>query len=960
MFDTPMIARPFCGRTGELALLQAAFDRVNVAESRPELITILGESGLGKTRLIQQFYNWLSTHRDRPGAEGYWPDVLSDNDAYAEVNPADPANGAAPMPYLWLGIRCRDKLTDLRTYVSALEPHLQPLADARERQKLGVEYVEKGLTSLVGLIPLVGALLVAAWGYFKDGRKVFKAFKPRPRSDVRVREAELQRRLGSASELLALLADLLDTPAALADLKARGRQARRLIARMKRIPVVLVIDDAQWAGESQALIVFLRDLLAAAEKGGWPLLVLATHWEREWNEASAAASPDSFARVAGDWARARDPDWTPMRLRPQDGEVYARIVEGALPGLTGPQREVLLERAGGNALLLEKIVDHARRNPGLFVDMDPAGALTDQGLEALATRDFQIHELVAERLQTSPPDIRLAASLSALQGMEYSRRMTLDVASRLGKGDLATGLDSIENPQALVFPLAPGVYSFAQRAFRDVALRDLANVADTTEATAAVLASVRAQLADAEGLAAMSREERNEVRQVAAPLLAATGEAADSGLAAALLLELAAEAALVWDAITTVAYAERALALDPLVSGYRGDDDMDAGSLLSRLVDANRADLAKHLAETVGERWVKAGPQAIRIARGSSVKRLFEALNQPPPDWIDASVRPQIDSVMASFSPEAKKLAGDRVAQLNAAIAEARSRNDLGAELDARLDDFHIQHEAICRLFPPQFAATARYQPLRELAAEIHWAADVAGQRGLSLGRWTDAFRRQTILDLARMLCDLVFRHLEADPTPGARLTAVHTLTDVAQMVAEQGDIAQLEIPLLRMRTIIVEAAEATRSADMRQAAYRLMTYVMLVNALAGRRAAAFEAAGEAGQMLEGALALGAPPAAWGDMAELRLQLDVFASDLQSAQPPSPEAIAEALRKSAGAVSGHALTRMTNSALAYCQRKGPDAAQPVRAALIDHLNQARTTDPESEAWIGGMLASLGA
>ncbi|MBI1407014.1 MAG: AAA family ATPase [Caulobacter sp.] len=955
MFETPMIARPFCGRTSELAALQAAFDRINVAEARPEMVVILGESGLGKTRLIQQFYNWISTQRDLPGAEGYWPDVLSANDGYAEVNPAEPANGAAPMPFLWLGIRCRDKLTDLRTYVSALEPHLEPLADARERQKLGVEFAEKGLTALVGLIPLIGPLLVAGWGYFKDGRKAYKAFKPRPRREVRIQDAETKRRLGSASELLALFADLLDTPTALANIKARGRQARRLLARMKRIPVVLVVDDAQWADESQALIAFLRDLLAAAGKGGWPLLLLATHWEREWNEAEAAPSPDSFARVAGGWARARDPDWKPMRLRPQEGDVYARIVEGALPGLTAAQRDTLLERAGGNALLLEKIVDHARRNPGLFIDMDPAAALTDEGLKTLATRDFQIHELVAERLQTSPPEIRLAASLSALQGMEYTRRLTLDVADRLGKGDLGSGLDRIENPQALVFPLAPGVYSFAQRAFRDVALRDLPNVADTAAATAAVLASVRAQLADPEGLAALSGAERDELRKVAAPLLAATGEAADVGLASALLLELAAEAADAWDAITTTVYVDRALALEPTISGYRGDDQMDAGGLLARLVDAGRADLARRLADTVGERWVTSGAQARRIARGASLKHLYEALGQSPPDWIDAAVRPEVEGVLSSVSPEARALADARVNALNAAIAEARSRADLGAELDARLEDFRGQTDEVLRLFPAELAAPSRYAPLSALVAEIHWAPEIAAERGLSLGRWTDDVRRQAILELARLLFDLAFRHLDADASPGAKLQAVHVLADVAQRVAEQGDIAALEIPLLRMRKIIVEAAGATRSADMSRAAYRLQTYVMLLNALAGRRAGAFEAATQAGGLLEGALALGASADAWGDLAELRLQLDIFASELQNAPRPPPELIAEALRNSAGAVTGKALSRMTNNALGYCERNDPEAAGIVRAALVDHLQAARTADPGAEAWIKALI-----
>jgi hypothetical protein len=50
---------------------------------------------------------------------------------------------------------------------------------------------------------------------------------------------------------------------------------------------------------------------------------------------------------------------------------------------------------------------------------------------------------------------------------------------------------------------------------------------------------------------------------------------------------------------------------------------------------------------------------------------------------------------------------------------------------------------------------------------------------------------------------------------------------------------------------------------------------------------------------------------------------------------------------------------MTHSALAYCERNSPEAAQTVRAALVENLHKARVTDPESEAWISGLLESLG-
>jgi class 3 adenylate cyclase len=48
----------FVGRDSELEALKAAYTRV-VAERRPHLVTILGEPGVGKTRLVREFWDWL-------------------------------------------------------------------------------------------------------------------------------------------------------------------------------------------------------------------------------------------------------------------------------------------------------------------------------------------------------------------------------------------------------------------------------------------------------------------------------------------------------------------------------------------------------------------------------------------------------------------------------------------------------------------------------------------------------------------------------------------------------------------------------------------------------------------------------------------------------------------------------------------------------------------------------------
>ena len=48
------------------------------------------------------------------------------------------------------------------------------------------------------------------------------------------------------------------------------------------LPTILWLDNAQWIDASST--AFLEKLLPWAKNGKWPLLVIATHWEREWRE----------------------------------------------------------------------------------------------------------------------------------------------------------------------------------------------------------------------------------------------------------------------------------------------------------------------------------------------------------------------------------------------------------------------------------------------------------------------------------------------------------------------------------------------------------------------------------------------------------------------------------------------------------------------------------------------------
>jgi hypothetical protein len=55
----------FVGRDGELELLEAAYRRA-ADESRPRLVTVMGDAGVGKTRLVRELWDWLAAQTPEP------------------------------------------------------------------------------------------------------------------------------------------------------------------------------------------------------------------------------------------------------------------------------------------------------------------------------------------------------------------------------------------------------------------------------------------------------------------------------------------------------------------------------------------------------------------------------------------------------------------------------------------------------------------------------------------------------------------------------------------------------------------------------------------------------------------------------------------------------------------------------------------------------------------------------
>ncbi|RLS83351.1 MAG: ATP-binding protein, partial [Planctomycetota bacterium] len=93
---------------GRHELLKKLQDAYRLADAQvPQFVVLKGIPGVGKTRIVQEFYRWLSTVVD---TRGYWPDLLISEATKDRVNPIFDERNRCPIPFLWLGVKFDEPL----------------------------------------------------------------------------------------------------------------------------------------------------------------------------------------------------------------------------------------------------------------------------------------------------------------------------------------------------------------------------------------------------------------------------------------------------------------------------------------------------------------------------------------------------------------------------------------------------------------------------------------------------------------------------------------------------------------------------------------------------------------------------------------------------------------------------------------------------------------------------------
>lgn len=501
----------FCGREPELEMLMSAFRRVEAGDG-PEVAVVLGESGLGKTRLVQEFYARLSTSIDAEGECGYWPDRMVRDGNNLKVNP-DPAecnpSQVANMRFLWWGIRMLDRtghnagMGGLSESVPLLRAHLEPFARARvlsARVKDAAKSaaidaaIEIGNLFTFGLLGLgrLGLDHASNWKAIVDERREFAG-------------------MDAAGEQARQRESLVDI--VLADLEALFAAGEK---KGEPLPAIILLDDAQWLSADEAAATFIARLLRRAETENWPLLVLATHWEKEWNDAEADTTNASLPMLLRGWDEARK---TVIALGKEPD--LEEMVEVGFPGLHPHQVKLVLRKAGGNPRLLDEVLRDLANSPAYFSNADLSSPLTGEGMDYLGAARYEIHQLVAKRLSQADPDLQLAIAFSGAQGLRFLPRLTDMAALKCSRGSACGRVREAERPHAFVTSVTDRVREFAQPFYRDVARERLPRLLSEEKAIAALRESVVELSGNDGSFETIEPDERDVALAVGCDLLAA-------------------------------------------------------------------------------------------------------------------------------------------------------------------------------------------------------------------------------------------------------------------------------------------------------------------------------------------------------------------------------------------------------------------------------------------------------
>jgi len=476
----------FVGREEELDFLKDTWYKVK--DNKPQFVTFTAETGIGKTCLIQQFYQWLNQQED---PNDYWPDTLGKDSGSLSINPSFPkAVGQGDIPWLWWGLRSTDPYGRNKQNSSGcalhegalkLQPHIEPIILTRKKHEHTVSVGTSVISAAANFVSLGGFDAVL------DVYELFKISKEEEKrqADEQLSVAEIAKQ--KEQDASDVVFDYLET--------ILNRENSDSVT----VPVVLILDDAQWLGAKRkedgqwydrSTLMMVERLWKEACKENWPLMIVATHWVREWKQdqqAQSEASPiEEPPRNLSDLLRRNQSlmhSFTQKELGKMQESQLQTILEAAFPNLTPKQKTGIIDRVGGNPQFLDDLIRWVQESPRkFFAKKDTNLPLTQKGEELLASvgkGDKGHLNLIRKRFGELEADLRDLLGFGSYQGMEFLEPLIVEVTEQLYDDDdenwqglMTTAID----PYAVIDRVSKATSVFRQRNIFEIAQEHLQEI----------------------------------------------------------------------------------------------------------------------------------------------------------------------------------------------------------------------------------------------------------------------------------------------------------------------------------------------------------------------------------------------------------------------------------------------------------------------------------------------------
>jgi hypothetical protein len=202
------------------------------------------------------------------------------------------------------------------------------------------------------------------------------------------------------------------------------------------------------------------------------VLVVATHWEREWRELRRKPEAERAATLCGFEGQ---PGVSFLELGKADDAALRACMLQQLPGLTASQQAQLIAKASGNFLSMVENLGDLRNEPMNFVDGDIAKALAPEGEDFVASFESDRQKRVEQRFKALEPKVRNLLGWSSRLGVRFLHRVVTEFAAKAASTPDANDLlDWCVDPGVILGAPSKLTREFRDKAFHYVAERHFA------------------------------------------------------------------------------------------------------------------------------------------------------------------------------------------------------------------------------------------------------------------------------------------------------------------------------------------------------------------------------------------------------------------------------------------------------------------------------------------------------